>query len=438
MRANNVDWSLTQACNFKCDYCHVSDVVANEKANVDYLLQLLNSTGKTWTITLSGGEPMIHPKFIEICEKLTKDHFISINTNLSRPNVLEKFVKLIDPKRVKMIDVSLHIQERQKRDKEYSTIQKNLKSLKENGFTYILNTVFHPTLSENKEDYEKEYQNFEDEIVFKRFKGLFNNKYYPLSYTPAEKKQIARHFDYSSNRLDYDYLSVKCWAGVNLIKIKANGDVQRCPGDNTSLGNLGNINEENVQLLKKATACNVSSCPCWGPANVELKDDEKVLQRAIDLYLENKIDKSIELYLQIEHNPIAANNLAALYAERNELEKAYLSIKSAFNQLPRNKTTIKNYLKILRLLGKDEQEILSLFEVDMQNKLLEAISLNPKQIELSKQFVARNDLVISSTKEKVKNYVFKSIKNNRFSAKIFKEISQTDAFSYFLNIWRKG
>ena len=77
---------------------------------------MINRPEKKWTITLSGGEPMIHPDFINICGELTKQHKIRVNSNWTRKDVAAKFIRNIDPKNVLIMDISLHIEEREKKN----------------------------------------------------------------------------------------------------------------------------------------------------------------------------------------------------------------------------------------------------------------------------------------------------------------------------------
>ena len=73
-----------------------------------------DSTGKTWLLHINGGEPSIYPGFINLCSSLSRNHYLSINSNLSG-NCVEAFAETIDPKRVHFINAALHYVEREKK-----------------------------------------------------------------------------------------------------------------------------------------------------------------------------------------------------------------------------------------------------------------------------------------------------------------------------------
>lgn len=112
------DWHLTNNCNFNCVYCHpqikrvlntrLKKIFSNED-----ILTSFNNLGKTCHISMSGGEPFLFPDFVNFCKEITKNHYISINTNLSIPNVKD-FVESIDPKRVLGIYAAMHVLERER------------------------------------------------------------------------------------------------------------------------------------------------------------------------------------------------------------------------------------------------------------------------------------------------------------------------------------
>jgi len=98
----NVDWILTRICNYKCNYCTVYDnengsfvPIENLKNIIDQLCSLRH---KKITLSLSGGEPTLHPGYSEFLdyslEKLKDRLFIKTQTNLSKKIMFfERFVE---------------------------------------------------------------------------------------------------------------------------------------------------------------------------------------------------------------------------------------------------------------------------------------------------------------------------------------------------------
>lgn len=91
-----VFWHLTDFCNWNCSYCpdhlHAGDFAMGRKPGypteqdietfMDRIIAGLNGR-KLW-VTLSGGEPTVHPMFARIVERLKPYGVIGINSNGSR------------------------------------------------------------------------------------------------------------------------------------------------------------------------------------------------------------------------------------------------------------------------------------------------------------------------------------------------------------------
>src|SRR6188508_2535290 len=97
------DWHLLNTCNYRCSYCFFDDAILGDKlrrfAAPDEWRAAFDATGDTWLLHLTGGEPSVYPEFVSLCEALTARHFISLNSNLTRPAFVE-FSDRIDPSRV--------------------------------------------------------------------------------------------------------------------------------------------------------------------------------------------------------------------------------------------------------------------------------------------------------------------------------------------------
>jgi len=96
-----IEWNLGRRCNYDCSYCG-SDIHDRESPHlsldviektVKQIADVAKAQGKECRISLTGGEPFVHPKIIEIL-KIIKDHGInkiSVTTNGSVP--LKKYVE---------------------------------------------------------------------------------------------------------------------------------------------------------------------------------------------------------------------------------------------------------------------------------------------------------------------------------------------------------
>src|SRR6266581_3924392 len=79
------DWILMSTCNYRCVYCFWDTEALGRKiappAHVQQLASFFDNSSLTWLLHLTGGEPFHYPQFVELCQLLTRNHFISINTN---------------------------------------------------------------------------------------------------------------------------------------------------------------------------------------------------------------------------------------------------------------------------------------------------------------------------------------------------------------------
>jgi len=84
-------------CNFRCPYCHNSDIVLHleERVYEDEFFRFLNSRkGKLDAVVVSGGEPCLNSCIKEFIKKIKDTGFlVKLDTNGSRPDVLEEIVK---------------------------------------------------------------------------------------------------------------------------------------------------------------------------------------------------------------------------------------------------------------------------------------------------------------------------------------------------------
>lgn len=263
-----MSWVMNQRCNFTCEYCfYAKEYLAVENPKVgnyspEHIAGQFNNTGDEWYIYLNGGEPFLYPKFIDLCEKLTKRHYISINSNISTSNCLE-FADRIDPEKVYSIEASLHIQERDQRN----GLQKYLKyflNFQEKGFPIQVVYVTYPDLLDRIEDDIKMLKDAGIKIVnLKVFRGYYKLKYYPQAYSKEQRTLIEKHaLDKNEfNILDesLSFFGKKCTAGHDFFLMDPEGDVRRC---SSSAKSYGNFFDDTFRIDMSARACPFLQCSC--------------------------------------------------------------------------------------------------------------------------------------------------------------------------------
>lgn len=95
---------FTHGCNFRCGYCHNSELVLPEKyaleiPPIEIFSFLEGRKGKLDAVVVTGGEPTQHSDLAEFIKKIKEmDFLVKLDTNGTRPLVVKDLIdrKLID------------------------------------------------------------------------------------------------------------------------------------------------------------------------------------------------------------------------------------------------------------------------------------------------------------------------------------------------------
>lgn len=262
-------WNLNLHCNYRCRYCFYSDDQLSKehpavgKHSIGHITNCFDKTGKQWWIFLSGGEPFLYPRFVDLCKSLTKQHYITINTNCSTTNV-KKFAHEIDPEKVYSINGALHIEQREQKKGALDRYIENVLLFQEKGFQFRVEYVMYPALFDRVEEDIAYLHRCGVKIVnIKVFKGKYKGKRYPLGYNSEERVLLEKYtLDKNELRFTEDKMSYKgklCRAGYEFFRMDQAGDVYRC---NSSAVKMGNFFEESEVLYDKAMPCVLNRCMC--------------------------------------------------------------------------------------------------------------------------------------------------------------------------------
>ena len=89
---------FTQGCNFRCPFCHNSDLLGSEgpeTIEIETLMAFLRKrVGLLDAVCITGGEPTLHPDLEDLIIQI-KDlgYLVKLDTNGSRPEVLKTLAK---------------------------------------------------------------------------------------------------------------------------------------------------------------------------------------------------------------------------------------------------------------------------------------------------------------------------------------------------------
>jgi MoaA/NifB/PqqE/SkfB family radical SAM enzyme len=277
------DWVLLTTCNFRCAYCFVPlpDLEAKLTTygtNARWA-EGFDATEKSWLLHMSGGEPSIYPGFVDLCERLTRNHYLSINSNLSH-RCIEAFAESINPERVHFINAAVHYDERQKQtslDVFIARVQK----LRMHRFHVLVSLVMTPLLVRNFPEISRYFESHGLSLIPKVMRDRYQGKIYPNAYSTHQKSLIVEHLakarqKYATviaamgepatiNMFADDHLlnsttiyrGKLCGSGYNFARVEPDGAVVRC-GSGIP---LGNILLKNVRLLGAPKPCDSVYCP---------------------------------------------------------------------------------------------------------------------------------------------------------------------------------
>ena len=143
---------ITDVCNFRCNHCYISkakNFISFDEAKfiVDILLKK-----EVFHVTLTGGEPLIHPDFVKIY-KLMKNAGMHVTLFSNGSLFSDEIISLLKALPPIQIEISLYGHDEAsycdfvKRKNKFGVVLNNLRKLKEAG----LNVIIKFTLMKDKE-----------------------------------------------------------------------------------------------------------------------------------------------------------------------------------------------------------------------------------------------------------------------------------------------
>ncbi len=290
-RYNYIAVFLTLRCNFNCSYCINSfsgrkipnDITIPAQDWINVLNRLVSR--EDLPVTIQGGEPTLHPGFIEIINSLKKDLKIDILTNLSF-NV-EEFIDKVNPLRFKRISpypairISYHPE-----FMDLHQLVKKAAKLHKAGFPIGIYAIEFPWEETRIQVLKKTCEG--EGIIFKtkEFLGKYHGNIFGTYIYPEAVRREKRE---------------KCKCRTSELIIGPSGDVFRCHHDlYSNFNSIGNLNEQDFAIQDIFRECDeFGYCnPCdlkiktnrfqiFGHSSVEIKNIGKppkdVLSRSIDL-----------------------------------------------------------------------------------------------------------------------------------------------------------
>lgn len=249
-------WDLCYTCNYRCPYCGVWErhseeaLCLNEKQWSAVWDRIFYKYGNC-RIYMSGGEPSTYPYFYDLVRSLAARHEVDICTNLSWD--VNKLTNGAPVKNLK-ISATFHPSFADFED-FFVKVNKAKEYLSNSQIFYVAHS------GQIKEMPERSRRLKECGINLIPL-PLRGNQV--VLNTEEEKKIIEEVSPYKGEKKDYQLQRISpkgklCSAGHKYAVIRANGTVDRC--SQYQNGNVGNISDEDFELLHKPLICEKEYCP---------------------------------------------------------------------------------------------------------------------------------------------------------------------------------
>lgn len=265
-------WDMFYTCNYRCAYCWWDSswtALAESTGALPPAARWIEAWGRFQRnhgparIYVLGGEPFLYPSFAALVKALAMDqgHFVGITSNFSMPKkVLEKFIEPLSYEKVRL-SCSFHPQ--------FATIESVLEKmafLSERGFPPDVTVVSWPPALPDLIGYRERFREKGILMHARIFRGNYNGKSYPESFTPQERRQL-RGLLGNGVRADYEVdmrspLGEPCYAGAVYANIKPNGNIYRCGRSERTDQPMGNLFADDFRLFDGAVACPFELCSC--------------------------------------------------------------------------------------------------------------------------------------------------------------------------------
>lgn len=274
---------ITMRCNLNCSFC-LNSLEKNKEFN---RLKFREISGEKWInalnriksrsetpITLSGGEPFLHPDFIYIINNLKPELSIDILTNLHwGEQGIKKFIQEIDSKKINRnspypsIRVSYHPEQME----DGETLLKNAKLLKDAGFNIGIYSVQFPSPKQLQAITQMQFKCASEGILF-RIKD-FTGKYEGIDDKGNPFSILYGDYSKYPECISLDELK-SCLCKNSDLLIGPNGNVYKCHRDlYLEEFPIGNLLDDNFQIENKFRECfKYGECH---PCDVKVKTNYK-------------------------------------------------------------------------------------------------------------------------------------------------------------------
>lgn len=268
-----VDFLITQKCNYRCEYCSQSkkfykNTLHSNDETIEAFLKFIKTLDKNFEITISGGEPLCHPRFFEVIKEIkNQDLKLSVISNFSYPVSEYKKIADIMGENFSELFVSFHYSQ-VKDVEEFKNKVAEFKNYKSANTNFSVGAVLS---DENCKTLKKMADFLKNEGVNFCLQHMrIKNSY--VEYGEDAAKFLKDNAAVEPGRILNTY-SKMCLAGCKFLLIYENGEAYRCYSSRFNRAHhLGNIKDKNFKMFNSAMPCLNSKCTCPKPINFNMLD----------------------------------------------------------------------------------------------------------------------------------------------------------------------
>jgi len=267
-------WDIHYSCNYKCPYCFFDKIwdrhyTENRYPGIERWIEIWNNVFEKYGschLHITGGECSTYPDFFELVREISKNHSVTVDTNLSFD--VSAVIGKLNPANVSFAatyhplfaDLDLFLEKTAK--------------LKNNNFQTLVEFVAYPPQLDKIQLCRAEFAKINVTLKIGPFRGEFNGKSYPREYSQQERILIEDHSINNAAGLQLSWYGEEqekekradkiCRMGQMYAKIRADGSVYRCCKVKPDTKKLGNMLEGSFKMLDDARPCEYSNeCNCW-------------------------------------------------------------------------------------------------------------------------------------------------------------------------------
>ncbi|WP_148226469.1 radical SAM/SPASM domain-containing protein [Paludibacter propionicigenes] len=270
--------NLTQACNFSCPYCYKGN--AHKAKYMDMstycdIISKVSSINSECHFVITGGEPLMHPlfvEFIDFLEKRKNSYSILTNGSLLKNEIARLLSKCKYLKRVQVsLDGFTPEVHKITRGNTYNEVIKGIKTLIAHKIPFSIAPTVHDFNVQEIYDIAKFAFNHNGDIAPNNLRYVPENKMKSLSLSPEnlikslnlikKARMEVKSYNLKGNELKCKESDVYnnekhlvCGLGNTVFDIDVNGDIYPCHVLSRKEFKLGNILVNNFDEITKKVA----------------------------------------------------------------------------------------------------------------------------------------------------------------------------------------